>query len=323
MIIATRVDKRPSFFKNCELNKKERYYRSKTTIVQMSSSYISTLNFISQQITIYLGSAIMIIGVIGGCLNLLVFFSLRTFRESSCAFYLIIMSVFNIGQLITGLLSQIMLTGFGIDWTQSSLFSCKWRPFCLQACMMISLTNVCLATIDQYWTTCSRPRWQQWCNIKLAHRLSAISVIIWLLHGIPYLIYMDHIVLTTTKTVICGHTNVIFRQYFIYVAVPIVYRFIPLTITFIFGLLAYRNVQQIAYRTVPLVRRQLDKQLTKMVLVQVFFTCFAILPLAIVNLFILFTDFTEDPLISAELGLINILTICLYYMYFAVSTKLN
>ena len=136
-----------------------------------SSSSISTLNLISQQITIYLGSSILIVGVIGGCLNILVFLSLRTFRESSCAFYLVVMSIANIGQLVTGLFRQILATGFSIDWTPTSLFYCKWRPFCFQACMLIALTCVCLATIDQYWATCSYPRWQQWCNIKVAHRL--------------------------------------------------------------------------------------------------------------------------------------------------------
>ena len=78
------------------------------------------------------------------------------------------------------------------------------------------MTCLCLATIDQYFATCSRPRWQQWSNIKLAHRLSNIIVIIWILHGIPYLIFYNHIILSNTDNVICTSTNNIFQQYHTY-----------------------------------------------------------------------------------------------------------
>ena len=77
-------------------------------------------------------SLTLIAGVIGGFFNIIVFLSLQTFRQSSCAFYLTIMSIVNIGQLFTGLLSRIMISGFDIDWTVTSLFYCKFRYYCFQ-----------------------------------------------------------------------------------------------------------------------------------------------------------------------------------------------
>ncbi|CAF1102918.1 unnamed protein product [Adineta ricciae] len=282
----------------------------------MSSSKIVELDLISKKINIYVCSAILIVGVIGGCFNVLIFLSFRTFRENSCAFYLLVMSVCNLGQLATGLLRQIMVGGFSIDWTQSSLFYCKWRTFCFQACMLISLTNICLATIDQYWATCHRQKWQKWCNVKLAHRLAAISVIVWHLHGSSYLVFMNQVVLPT-GVVSCINTNLIFQQYINYFLSPVIGRVIPLTITVVFAVLAYRNVKRISYRTVPLVRRELDKQLTTMVLVQAIFTTFAITPSVIVNAIISYTNLTKDPLISAIMQLTNLIMTCLYYLYFA------
>ena len=47
----------------------------------------------------------------------------------------------------------------------------------------------------------------------------------------------------------------------------------------------YRNVKQLSYQTVPLVRRQLDKQLTVMVLTQVVFNKVAITSYIIINFF--------------------------------------
>jgi len=119
----------------------------------MSSSIISTLDCTTKQISIYLGIPILIIGVIGGFLNIIVFLSLKTFRQNSCAFYLTIMSFVNIGLLLTGLMSRITISGFDIDWTQTSSFYCKFRVYTDQFSILMSLTCICLATIDQFMST--------------------------------------------------------------------------------------------------------------------------------------------------------------------------
>jgi hypothetical protein len=180
----------------------------------MSLSTISSVDFAGKQITIYLDTLTLIAGVIGGFLIIVVFLSLRTFRQNPCTFYLTTMSIVNIGQMLTGLLSRIiMTTGFDIDWSQTSLFFYKFRYYCFNVCALISMTCTCLATIDQYLATCSCPRWQQWSNIKLAHRLVIIWIMIWILHNIPYLIYYDHVQSSTTDKVTCINTNNIFVQY--------------------------------------------------------------------------------------------------------------
>lgn len=81
------------------------------------------------------------------------------------------MSAADIGQLITGLFSRIMISGFDIDWTLSSIFYCKFRIYCFQFCALISSVCRRLAAIYQFLATCSSLRWQQWSSIKLAHRI--------------------------------------------------------------------------------------------------------------------------------------------------------
>jgi hypothetical protein len=152
----------------------------------------SLLTILSQQLTIYIGLFLFIAGLIGGILNLIVFLSLQTFRQSSCAFYLTIMSIVNTSHLFTGLLTYIMINGFGIDWTSMSLGYCKFRYFYVALCLLISLTCMCSATIDQFLATCSNPRWYQWNNIKIARYIVIGAVILWILHGIPFLIYYNH-----------------------------------------------------------------------------------------------------------------------------------
>jgi hypothetical protein len=116
----------------------------------MSTTTASSLAFVSQQLVIYRGFFIFVAGLIGGPLVRIVFFGLQTFRQSSCAFYLTSMSIVNILHLFTGLLTFIMINGFGINWTNMSLFYCKFQAFYVQLCISMSLTCMCLATIDQF-----------------------------------------------------------------------------------------------------------------------------------------------------------------------------
>jgi hypothetical protein len=278
-------------------------------------------SFAGKQITIYCGIPVLIGGIIGGLLNTLVFLSLRTFRQSSCAFYLTIMSIFNIGQLCTGLLSRIMVALLGYDGTQTSLFYCKFRLYLFQVCMGVSLTCMCLATIDQYFATCTRPRWQQFCNIKLAQRLVMATILIWILQGIPYFVYFVHIQSSLTNTTTCTTVNFGFSQYRSFVIFIVLQGYLPVSVAALFGSIAFRNVQQMAYRTIPLVRRELDKQLTVMVLIEVVMSIFTLLPYTTINGIATNTSIISDPATQARLQTIASAMLALYYTYFAVSVK--
>jgi hypothetical protein len=80
-------------------------------------------------------------------------------------------------------------------------------------------------------------------------------------------------------------------------------------------------VKDITYRTVPLVRRELDKQLTAMVLVQDVFTFFILLPIMTLGFISLNPNNTQDPLANAEFQLANVIAVMFYYLYFSVSIK--
>ncbi|CAF1454665.1 unnamed protein product, partial [Rotaria sordida] len=121
----------------------------------------------------------------------------------------------------------------------------------------------------------------------------------------------------TTGKLICTVTNPIFDRYTAYGNIVILGKILPISITFLFGCLAYRNVQQLSHRTLPLVRRQLDKQLTVMVLVQVIVAFFTVLPNTITYPFTISPQLTRDPFTSSLLQFINSLTICLSNLYVA------
>jgi hypothetical protein len=284
----------------------------------MSSSAVVSLTFIGQQITIYGGFLILIAGVVGGLINTIVFLSLKTFRQSSCAFYLTIISIVNIGQLLLSVFSRIMIAGFGVDWTAMSLVYCKFRGASTAFCSLMSYICLCLATIDQYLATCTRPRWQQWSNIKIAHRLTIIFIIISCIFVIPYPIYFDQIILASGK-ISCTPSNDNMSQYRNYFVSLFLLGYLPDFITVLFGILAYHNVNQIAYRTVPLVRRELDKQLTVMVLVQVVINFLTNIPCVTMNAIMYGTSYIKDAVILERIQVIYTVTVVIFYSYFAVS----
>ncbi|CAF1669424.1 unnamed protein product [Adineta ricciae] len=276
----------------------------------MLNTTVPSLASTSQQVVISLGFCLLVAGSIGNPLTLIVFLSLQTFRHSSCAFYLTVMSFINIFHLFTGLFTHIMIYGFNINWLNMSVVYCKFRPFYVQLCAMSSSSCMCLATIDQFLATCSSPRCQRLCNIKLARQLVIGLIIIWFGCGISFLIYYNHV---GSDPVVCDVTNRAFNKFNSVFYGPFMMSILPMIIMILFAILAYRNVQQIAYRTVPLVRRELDKQLTTMVLVHVIYAAISVTPGAIFNLFKTFYPLIIDQNTTEQLRCIKSLTTTVYY----------
>ena len=239
-------------------------------------------------------------------LMLLYSLSLKTFRQSSCAFYLTIMSAFDVGRFFSNMLAYVMRWGFGIDWGLSSSFFCRIRYSMFATFSLCSMTCLCLAIIDQYFATSARPRWRQWSNIKLAHRVTIIVITIWVLHGIPFILFDNQVTSSLTNTTTCPVTNDIFNQYLTYGYYLTLTNVLPL-ITVVFGLMAYHNARHLAHRTVPLVRRELDKQLIVMVLVQVLINFCMVLPFSVYMIFSLTVN-NNDPVFLAKKSLAYTIT---------------
>jgi hypothetical protein len=106
----------------------------------------------------------------------------------------------------------------------------------------MAMTCLYLAIIDQYFTTSSRPCWQHWCNIKLAHRLTRIPLIICTLHAIPYFVLYNHIISSWSNQTSCQITNDEFIEYHTYGYILILNTHFSL-ITAVFGLMAYHNAR--------------------------------------------------------------------------------
>ena len=284
---------------------------------------MSSSSLLLKDLSRFFGIVLLIVGCVGGLLNVVVFVSLKTFRKSACGYYLTLMSIVNVGQLLIDLLNYILKNGYSLDSTLSSRFLRKLSYYLSQWCALVSLTCLCLSTIDQYLKTHIRQRYQQLSSIEMSSRLSLIGIVIWLIHGIVFLIYFDHGLSSQSQQIRCMIINRTFQEYYLYFYTVMLTGYLPVILTIVFGCLAYRNVRQISYRTIPMVRQQLDKQLTTMVLFLDVFNVITLLPYPLIFTINSLANFKTNPNLSAKINLLSNLTFYFYYLYFAVSCYSN
>ena len=270
-----------------------------------------------ESIYLYFGLFILFSCLLGNPLNILIFTSLKTFRETSCAFYLTVASLVNIFQCLAGLFSRILSVVFNIDLTKSSTILCKTRLSVLVTAALISLTAVSFAAIDQYASV--TVRWRHLANRHWALRLMIIAGVFWSLHGVSVALFTD---VFTNEWTVCAFSNVFYRRYYSDFVVPILFGFLPVGLRTVFGLAALINVRSLARRQVPIVRRRRDQQLTVMVLVEVVFDNVFTLIYILYYLYSSHQTFT-DRVERTRDQILSALTTCLYYSTFAVSNPFS
>ena len=272
----------------------------------MSTSTTLSLQTATQYVHIYFGLFVFITGVIGNTLNIVVFTSLRIFRETTCAFYLTTTSVVNILHLFVTVLLSTLNNGFNIDTTDESWF-CKVRYFLAQWFTLLSMTTICLAIIDQL---LAMPH-PHLISLRSAHRRVWIASCVWFLHGIPSLLYWESV------SDRCQIVNRYFAKYYAYAFVPVLLGGLPIAIMVICAVLAFHRARTLASRHVYIVRLSRDRQLTAMVLVQVIFTVIVSLPF-LINYSYSLSVSSNDPIYNARVNLVRGTLFLFYSETFAV-----
>ena len=88
----------------------------------LSDSQRALLYVVANQLNIYVGLIIFVLGITGGILNLLVFAKSRTIKENPCVIYIVMGSVASILELLNIIFIQIMSLALHIDLSILSRF---------------------------------------------------------------------------------------------------------------------------------------------------------------------------------------------------------
>jgi hypothetical protein len=224
-----------------------------------NSSNLNSLRFATRQINMYGELFVFMTGLFGELLNILIFTTLNTFQQTTCAFYLIVTSIANISLLIMVLL-RIIYDGFDTGLNYTPLLR-KFRYLLTQYWGLVSTTSMYLAIINQF---LSMTTFKQWNSLQIARRLIAFACVLWLHPSIFSFIYFDSYLNS------CIIINTIYTKYYIYFQSPILFDCLPLTIMITFSLLAFFKIRTISSRQIDIVLLSRDRQLTAMTLFHVY-----------------------------------------------------
>lgn len=110
--------------------------------------------------------------------------------------------------------------------------------------------------------------------------------------------------------------------YITYFYYPVLSGLLPILVSSVFSLLAFRHVRRIVRRQMPVFRRRLDRQMTSMILIRVVFQTVLTLPYTIQRIYaLLYATNRTDVVKTATVNLVGAVTISLLYTNIAVGRR--
>ncbi|CAF1028147.1 unnamed protein product [Adineta ricciae] len=291
----------------------------------MSSNTVDILNTIRDNLQ-YFYYVIFLYGTIGNFLNTMIFSRLKPFHGNRCAFYFTMEAIGGIVFLFLGLINSIARQIHGSDLVDSVLIWCRIRFITMHGMALILFFTICCAACDQFWSTHYRFGVRYQYPLKLARYIMLISSCIWLSHSIVFALFLN----IQSSSSGCVITNFILIWYSTYCFYPILYGPLQIFLAFVFSLLAYRNVRHIIRQQISIERRQLDQQMTAMVLIRVIFCLILGLPYTCFRIYIINHPFTRSNLLRYTIGQILQIIVSLlfsanfasnFYIFFATSAQ--
>lgn len=263
-----------------------------------------------EQLTIYGGFFVLIIGVIGNSINIFIFLTEKNYRQVSASFLFLVGSINDVIYLLFNLTLRVLSTGFEIETFDKYVIVCKIRSYLILALSLISFTCYCLASINQFLSTSRHARLRQYSQIKWTYRVLSVLTLIWILQSIPE--YLSYDIPSTVG--VCMSVNVEYDNYAT-IAFFVFLVGLPVLVLIIFGYLSHRNIHQI--RT--LANQQADHQLTTMTIMQAGLICFSTIPYGIFYAYTVITAEVAKDLDRLLLEyLIGTIVILNSYLHFAV-----
>lgn len=245
---------------------------------------IATLNNVSNILNSYLPIFIYTFGIVGNLLNILVL-SHRALRSNPSTLFLLISSIAGLIAILSGLTSR-MMSGYATDLTSTVDWICKLRNVILYSSRTINLWTITLAAIDRWLSSSVEQKIRAMSNLKNFRR----SIIILLIYTC----------IINTPIIYCYQANLIDQprqcygsSYSCRLTTDLIYAFgttlLPLSLMLIFGWLTLQHIRhgfgRISAATGTAVhpsnkdlsiikvrelnRRKMDRNLFKMLLIQV------------------------------------------------------
>ncbi|CAF4207250.1 unnamed protein product [Adineta steineri] len=249
---------------------------------------ISSINFATMQINRHVAAIVLLFGTVGNVLNVLVL-SENSLRKIPCAFYLCWSSVSAVVFLWSGLLTRV-LQGYNFNWPNENRPICKIRLYLLNVSWAVAIWALVGASMDRYLCSSHSVAYRRLSTSQTAKRYLIGIFIFFALVFLEILYCFEASV--PNVPVACYAQNLTCRLISDWsnILIDIVFPSICLAI---FGVLTIRNararfiqptansISETTTSTNALVTRNNDRNLTRMLLVQVMIVLVLDLPFGV------------------------------------------
>ncbi|CAF1468701.1 unnamed protein product [Adineta ricciae] len=257
----------------------------------------------------------LILGMISNLCLITILTNVKVFNKNPSSFYLIVESYSNIGLLIIICTSRLLINILNYDLSLYSIAWCKIRYGLAQFFGLFSLFTICFTTIDQYFSTNHRFYIRRLSTMEYAYAFIVLILCLSSIHGFLFVIYSE----IRPSLFGCSIYDEVVKKYLSYVYYPLISNALPLFITITFSLLSYRNVRRIIRKQISLIRRQLDQQLTAMVLSRVISLILFGLPYIIETVYQMNVKIKENSVKSKIVLLVGAISDSLLYTNFSIN----
>jgi hypothetical protein len=263
---------------------------------------IAQLLNISDYLFAYVGLTIFALGTFGNLINIISFIRLESLKTLASSLFLLASFIASQFVLTTGLLTRVISGFSGIDPVNTSVALCKARWMIRTTSGAVSLTCVCLASIDRYLFSCHNVNRHRLITMKRARWAIFISICFWSCVFSSYAVYY-----TAPTPMSCTIADPFFA-YFASCFNLFHYSILPLSVLSVFCILTWHNLGQ---QPVTYLRGgvRLYDQVTRMLIaqsVEIFITSF---PNMIWQIYSVSSNsIVKNSLRNAQENLIN--TIC-------------
>ncbi|CAF4605474.1 unnamed protein product [Rotaria sp. Silwood2] len=264
------------------------------------------------QVNAYLQPVQFCLSVIANTLNIYVLSS-RALRSSPCTHYFFACAVFCI--IYTSLVCPLHFArGFYIDWLNTPI-GCKMYTYFAFLTPVLARTMLVLASFDRYCSSSQSPRLRSASTVRRGRLLIIISTILCIIYISPMLAMYY----SKEPSGICMQYSSLLISIYIVSQIIIYYISLP-ALMIIFGLLTISNARQCVTRTGPQLNfvrgRRTEKQLTRMLLLQVSVHLVLTVPFGVIYSMNAFDPSTRTPNNRAVRNILFMWQQCDYFVSF-------
>ena len=209
---------------------------------------------------------LIIVGVIGNSLNIVVLVR-PVFYPHACSRYLLAAAINNVFYSSVVLIYQLLVTGYQLDPSNTSVFICKFMIYFYHVSAYISPYSIVLASMERYFASSTKVTLRRFSSIRVSRWAVAFVVGFFALFGINSFVLITAQPGDGLGCQIPG--DKIYNQIYTVMQATF-YAFIAPSLMALFGFLTMRNLRQV--RVVPVVmssHRRTESQLVRMLLLQV------------------------------------------------------